>query len=49
MLKVANCLRRELANHRASFVFEAVFSDPVGDKIAFLQEAIGTDTLSSSA
>jgi hypothetical protein len=24
-----------------SFVFETVFSDPVGDKVAFLEEAAG--------
>jgi predicted ABC-type ATPase len=35
---VANALRRELVNQRESFVFETVFSDPVGDKLAFLRE-----------
>jgi predicted ABC-type ATPase len=38
--KVANVLRRELVNQRESFVFETVFSDPVGDKLSFLKEAI---------
>lgn len=37
--KVANALRHELVKQRESFVFETVFSDPVGDKVAFLQEA----------
>jgi predicted ABC-type ATPase len=31
-------LRRELVRQRESFVFETVFSDPVGDKLAFLKE-----------
>ena len=38
--KVANALRRELLSQRESFVFETVFSDPVGEKLAFLQEAM---------
>ncbi|MBC7820685.1 MAG: AAA family ATPase [Planctomycetaceae bacterium] len=38
--KVANAVRRELVQQRESFVFETVFSDPVGDKLAFLQEAM---------
>ena len=38
--KVADALRRELVNQRESFVFETVFSDPVGDKIAFLKDAV---------
>jgi len=37
--KVADALRRELVNHRESFVFETVFSDPVGDKLSFLMDA----------
>jgi len=37
--KVADRLRRELVKLRESFVFETVFSDPVGDKLAFLKEA----------
>jgi predicted ABC-type ATPase len=36
---VADSLRRELVRQRESFVFETVFSDPVGDKIGFLREA----------
>lgn len=36
---VANALRRELLKQRESFVFETVFSDPVGEKLAFLKEA----------
>lgn len=32
-------LRQELVKQRESFVFETVFSDPVGDKLAFLTEA----------
>jgi predicted ABC-type ATPase len=38
--KAADVLRRELVKQRESFVFETVFSDPVGDKLSFLQEAI---------
>jgi predicted ABC-type ATPase len=37
--EVGNALRRELFEQRESFVFETVFSDPVGDKLAFLREA----------
>jgi predicted ABC-type ATPase len=37
--KVADALRRELVAQRESFIFETVFSDPVGDKLAFLLEA----------
>jgi predicted ABC-type ATPase len=37
--RVADTLRRELVKQRESFVFETVFSDPVGDKRAFLREA----------
>src|SRR5437762_1148462 len=40
--KVADALRRELVNQRESFVFETVFSDPVGDKLSFLKAAIET-------
>jgi len=39
---VADALRRELVNQRESFVFETVFSDPVGDKLSFLRETLGT-------
>lgn len=37
--RAAEALRRELLKQRESFVFETVFSDPVGDKLAFLREA----------
>jgi predicted ABC-type ATPase len=37
--RVAGVLRRELVKQRESFVFETVFSDPAGDKLAFLKEA----------
>jgi predicted ABC-type ATPase len=36
--KVADSIRRELVRQRESFVFETVFSDPVGDKLSFLHE-----------
>jgi predicted ABC-type ATPase len=36
---MADGLRRELVKQRESFVFETVFSDPVGDKLTFLKEA----------
>ncbi len=39
--QLTNTVRRELVNQRESFVFETVFSDPVGDKRQFLREAIG--------
>src|ERR1039457_1752757 len=35
----ANALRLELVRQRESFVFETVFSDPVGDKLNFLKTA----------
>jgi predicted ABC-type ATPase len=34
---VADALRRQLVEQRESFVFETVFSDPVGDKLSFLK------------
>ena len=37
--RVAATLRRELLEQRESFIFETVFSDPVGDKLAFLKDA----------
>ena len=37
--EVAASIRRELVNLRESFVFETVFSDPVGDKLSFLKQA----------
>jgi predicted ABC-type ATPase len=36
--KVADKVRRELAKAGESFVFETVFSDPVGEKLAFLSD-----------
>jgi predicted ABC-type ATPase len=35
---IAASIRQELVRQRESFVFETVFSDPVGDKLSFLQE-----------
>lgn len=37
--ELANRLRIELVEQRESFVFETVFSDPVGDKVDFLGRA----------
>lgn len=37
--RVADVLRRELLKSGESFAFETVFSDPVGDKVVFLEEA----------
>jgi predicted ABC-type ATPase len=37
--KMADSLRRELVRQRESFVFETVFFDPAGNKIAFLKDA----------
>ncbi len=37
--RLANELRKTLVEQRESFVFETVFSDPVGDKVQFLREA----------
>lgn len=36
--RIAASLRTELVGQRESFIFETVFSDPVGDKLAFLKE-----------
>src|SRR5258708_38359851 len=36
---MAGRVRRQLVEARESFVFETVFSDPVGDKLNFLREA----------
>ncbi|MGA9068844.1 MAG: zeta toxin family protein [Terracidiphilus sp.] len=36
---LANELRRQRIEHRESFIFETVFSDPVGDKVEFLKSA----------
>jgi predicted ABC-type ATPase len=40
--RLAGALRRQLVERRVSFVFETVFSDPVGDKLTFLEEAAAT-------
>ena len=37
--RVVTGLRQELVRQRVSFVFETVFSDPIGDKLAFLKTA----------
>lgn len=37
--RLADSLRRELIAQRESFVFETVFSNPVGEKIEFLRQA----------
>ena len=37
--EIADVARRELIERRESFIFETVFSDPVGDKLAFLKQA----------
>jgi len=36
---VAKSLRAQLLEQRESFVFETVFSDPMGDKVDFLRQA----------
>ena len=38
--QLADDTRRGLVQERSSFIFETVFSDPVGDKVEFLQEAV---------
>lgn len=38
--EIAGSLRRELVQQRESFVFETVFSDPVGAKLAFLKDTV---------
>jgi predicted ABC-type ATPase len=37
--QIAGALRHELVRQRESFVFETVFSDPVGEKLRFLVDA----------
>jgi predicted ABC-type ATPase len=37
--RLADALKQALVGRGESFVFETVFSDPVGDKVAFLAEA----------
>ncbi len=39
--EMAGALREKLLEQHESYVFETVFSDPVGDKISFLQRAAG--------
>jgi predicted ABC-type ATPase len=36
---LADELRRQLIKERESFIFETVFSDPIGDKLEFLKDA----------
>ena len=36
--ELANTIRRQLVAQRESFIFETVFSDPVGEKLEFLVE-----------
>jgi len=38
--EIADTLLHELVRQRESFVFETVFSDPVGEKLAFLTDAV---------
>lgn len=38
--EIAARLREEFVSQRESFVFETVFSDPAGDKLAFLKRAL---------
>jgi predicted ABC-type ATPase len=38
--EIAAKLRQEFISQGESFVFETVFSDPVGDKLSFLKEAV---------
>jgi predicted ABC-type ATPase len=38
---LADSLRRQLVERRESFIFETVFSDPVGDKLKLLRDAEG--------
>ena len=40
--EIADALRHELVRQRESFVFETVFSDPAGEKLAFLTDAVVT-------
>jgi len=41
--QIAAAIRRQFITQRESFVFETVFSDPVGDKLAFLKDLSKTD------
>jgi predicted ABC-type ATPase len=40
--EAANRIREQLLKQRESFVFETVFSDPVGEKLRFLKDAEGS-------
>ena len=40
--EIADVLRHELVRQRESFIFETVFSDPAGEKLAFLTDAVAT-------
>jgi predicted ABC-type ATPase len=37
---LTNSLRQVLVEQRESFIFETIFSDPVGDKVEFLRKAV---------
>ena len=37
---LADTLRRALLRRRESFIFETVFSDPVGEELAFMEDAV---------
>ena len=39
--EMADAIRGQLVERRESFIFETVFSDPVGDKLEFLKDAEG--------
>lgn len=41
-MRIAGALRQQLLQQRESFVFETVFSDPAGEKVAFLHDAMKT-------
>lgn len=43
--RIADALRRELLQRSESFIFETVLSDPVGDKVSFLEEVAHTGYL----
>jgi len=40
--RVADSLREDLVRQRQSFIFETVFSDPVGNKLDFFKEAVAS-------
>lgn len=40
--KVADVVRRELVRRRESFAFETVFSNPAGEKLKFLEDAVAS-------